>query len=172
MTSQINNLTISDKGLALIKEFEGLRLTPYRCSAGYWTIGWGHRFTNAELLTPGILKRTILAAEAVNLLNNDTKTAVQAVNAAVTVRLTQYQFDALVSFTFNLGIDAFKHSTLLRKLNAGDVLGAASEFMRWIKERDPKTKALRVNEGLVRRRQNEWRVFLGVEFIQNRKSGA
>lgn len=170
MTSQINTLTISEKGLTHLKNAEALRLAPYVDQAGWWTVGWGHKFTAAELLVPGITKRTISAAEALNYLVNDLKPAMRAVNTLVLVRLTQYQFDALVSFVFNVGITAFSHSTLLRKINTGDVLNAASEILRWNKVRDPKTHELKISNGLVMRRQREWQQFIGADFIKDRNN--
>lgn len=101
----------SDKGIALIKGFEGLRLKAYKCSAGVWTIGYGH--------TKGVKEgQTITEAEAETLLREDLRTFEVGVSSLVTVFLHQCQFDALVSFAFNLGVGAIKGSTLLKKINA------------------------------------------------------
>lgn len=131
----------------LIKKWEELRLraylpTPY----DRWTIGWGH----TQGVYPGL---TITEQEAQDLFDEDVAWAVNAVNKYVTVGLNQNQFDALVSFVFNIGETAFRKSTLLRKLNAGDYEGAANELPRWNKQ---KGKILR---GLVRRREEEKHLF-------------
>ena len=118
-------LTISKDGLELIKSFEGCRLEAYQDPVGIWTIGYGH--------TKGVYSgMSITAEQADAYLRSDVTTAEQAVNTHVTTTLTQNMFDALVSFTFNVGTAAFKKSTLLRKLNLGDIIGAAGEFDRWV----------------------------------------
>lgn len=146
---------ISSVGLALIKMFEGLRLKAYLCSAGVPTIGYGH--------TKGVrLGDTCSDAQADAWLQEDVQEAVAAVNRLVKVPVTQGQFDALVSFTFNLGADedvddkaeGLGDSTLLKKLNAGDITGAAAEFGKWVKAGGV------VVEGLVKRRQAERELFL------------
>lgn len=117
--------TTSQRGIDLIKEFEGLRLQSYKDSAGVWTIGYGHTKT-AE---PG---QSITKEGAENLLRLDLVTHNEPINRLVKVPLNQKQFDALSSFVFNLGGKNFANSTLLKKLNAGDYDGAANEFGRWI----------------------------------------
>lgn len=135
------------KGVNLIKEFEGLRLKAYKCPADIWTIGYGH--------TAGIGPDNIITEEqAISLLYQDVAESERAVNQYVYVQLTQNQFDALVSFVFNLGVGNFRTSTLLKKLNAGDYDGAAQEFGRWIHASG------KVLPGLVRRRQVERTLFL------------
>ncbi|BEO21356.1 lysozyme (plasmid) [Serratia marcescens] len=140
-------MKISIKGLDLIKEFEGLRLQAYKCPADRWTIGYGH--------TAGVGPDDIITEEqAILLLCQDVAASERAVNQYVHVPLTQNQFDALVSFVFNLGVGNFRTSTLLKKLNADDDDGAAQEFGRWIHAGG---KAL---PGLVRRREAERALFL------------
>lgn len=140
----MHNFTYSKEGLALTEQFEGLRLTAYQDVAGVWTIGYGHTGPDVK---PGM---TITQAEAEALLAQDIKKAVDAVNRLVTyVGLTQSQFDACVDFAFNVGVHNLEHSTLLRKLNDGDVAGAAAEFPKWCKAGG---KAV---EGLVKRRSAE-----------------
>ncbi|BEM31262.1 lysozyme (plasmid) [Serratia marcescens] len=134
-------------GFNLIKEFEGLRLHTYKCPADRWTIGYGHT-ANASA------NDVITEAQAISLLYQDVAESEQAVNQYVHVPLTQNQFDALVSFVFNLGVGDFRTSTLLKKLNAGDYDDAAQEFGRWIHAGG---KAL---PGLVRRREAERALFL------------
>ena len=141
-------MKISEHGLDLIKHFEGLRLQAYQCSAGVWTIGYGH--------TSGVRPGDILdEAKAGILLRQDVAASESTVMHFVTVALNQHQFDALVSFVFNLGSGNFAASTLLKKLNAGDYSGAADEFMHWIY-----VKGTRVC-GLIRRRQAEYSLFSG-----------
>lgn len=134
------------RGIALIKEFEGLRLTAYRCAADVWTIGYGH--------TAGVKKGdTITAGEADALLLNDLATSEQAVSRAVTAPLNQSRFDALVSLVFNIGQGNFRRSTLLKKLNRLDYTGASDEFLRWTRAGG------KVVPGLVRRREAEKALF-------------
>ena len=140
----------SDKGIALIKQFEGLRLAAYDDGGGVWTIGVGH--TGPEVV-PGL---TIDDAEATRLLKSDLSAAEQCVDECVEVELTQEQFDALVSFVFNLGCSQFKASTLLRLLNAGNYEGAKSQFSRWNKDNG------RVLPGLVSRRAAEAELFQSI----------
>jgi len=143
----VNNLTYSGSGLSLTESFEGLELTAYQDQVGVWTIGYGH--TGPDV-TPGL---TITQAQAQALLAQDVGGAVVCVNDAVTVSLTQNQFDALVDFVFNLGCAAFTGSTLLRDVNAGDFAGAATQFDRWDRAGG------QVVAGLLRRRQAETAMF-------------
>lgn len=133
----------SDEGIKLIKHYEGLRLQSYQDSVGVWTIGYGH---TGRGVGPG---QTIDEHEAESLLRHDLLAAEHCVNAHVRVNIDQHQFDALVSFVFNLGCGAFLSSTLLRKLNAGDYEGAHDEFHKWCHA------GKRVLRGLVDRRQAE-----------------
>jgi GH24 family phage-related lysozyme (muramidase) len=137
----------SQAGIDLIKSFEGLRLKAYVCPAGKLTIGYGH--------TEGVAPRdAICAIGAENLLRKDLVYFEAGVSKLLKVTVRQSQFDALVSFAFNLGLGALKRSTLLRKLNAGDDYGAADEFLRWNKSGG------KVLEGLTRRRKAEREMFL------------
>ena len=139
-------LSISPAGIALIQAHEGLRLTAYRDAGVVWTIGYGS--------TGGVRRgMTITRDQAVLRLYHDVDDAEATVNNRVTVPLSQSQFDALVSLVFNIGGGAFRKSTLLQKLNAGDYAGASNEFMRWIKAKG------RVLGGLVTRRAAERALF-------------
>ena len=139
-------MSISPAGIALIQAHEGLRLTAYRDPVGIWTIGYGS--------TGGVRRgMTITRDQAVLRLYHDVDDAEATVNNRVTVPLSQSQFDALVSLVFNIGGGAFRKSTLLQKLNAGDYAGASNEFMRWIKAKG------RVLGGLVTRRAAERALF-------------
>jgi len=116
----------SEAGLALTKSFEGLRLTAYQDVASHWTIGYGHT-------GPGVVPgQTITEAEATALLQADLAECVTCVNQAVTVAISQSQFDALVDFCFNAGRGHLLQSSLLRKVNLGDFAGAAAQFGLWI----------------------------------------
>ena len=137
---------LSDSGVNLIKAFEGLRLSAYQDSGGVWTIGYGHTGS----VQPG---ERITQGQAEELLRKDTGWAQDAVRQQVHVPLTQRQFDALTSFTFNLGAGALQGSTLLSKLNAGDYAGAQAEFGRFVHAGG------RVLQGLVRRRAAEADLF-------------
>ncbi len=134
-------------GFNLIKEFEGLRLQAYKCPADRWTIGYGH---TADVSANDV----ITEEEALSFLRQDVAESERAVNQYVHVPLTQNQFDALISFVFNLGVGNFRNSTLLKKINAGDNDGAAQEFGRWIHAGG------KVLPGLVRRRGAERALFL------------
>ena len=136
----------SPKGISLIKEFEGLSLDAYLCSAGVLTIGYGH--------TGGVQKGDrITEKKAEELLQDDLKKFENGVLRLVRVPLNQNQFDALVSFAFNLGVGNLGKSTLLRKLNDRDFKGAAAEFVRWNKAGG------RELAGLTRRRNAEAELF-------------
>lgn len=140
-------MQISEQGQRLIQGFEACSLQAYQCSARVWTIGYGH----TSGVKPG---DRITVAQAEAWLAEDIAAAEKAVNTLVTVPLSQGQFDALCSFVFNVGRSAFASSTLLKKLNAGDIHGAADEFLRWV---HAGPKALK---GLKRRRAEERALFL------------
>jgi lysozyme len=113
----------SEQGIALLKDREGVRLKAYLCSAGVPTIGVGH--------TAGVkLGDTCTEQQALEWLREDLQWSEAAVRQ-VKVPLEQHQFDALVSFVFNVGQGQFATSTLLKKLNVGDYEGAALQFDRW-----------------------------------------
>ena len=147
-------MNFSRDAIDLIKHFEGLSLTPYKDQAGHNTIGYGH------LIKKGEVFGDITEHEAENLLIQDMRAAENAVNRLVKVQLHQEHFDALVSFVFNVGARAFSNSTLLKKLNRKDFVGAADEFLRWNKVTVGDTR--KVSRGLVRRREAERRLFLSL----------
>lgn len=140
-------MRISEKGLALIKRFEGYRPRAYVCSGGKWTIGYGHTAS----VNP---QDSITIESAERLLQEDCLLAEMTVASAVKVALSRNQFDALVSFVFNVGRRNFIKSTLLKKLNTGDVKGAADEFLKWTYAKGKKS------DGLLRRRKAERELFL------------
>ena len=146
-------MRISEKGLAMIEKFEGCLLKASNKLDGVWTIGYGQtgRYYGKRVRRG----MTTTKAEAhAWLRDHSIKTYEDAVTQAVKVPLNQNQFDALVSFTYNVGVGALKQSTALRKLNAGDYAGAADALTMWTKCRR------KVLAGLVRRRKEERALFL------------
>jgi lysozyme len=139
----------SDRGIALIKEFEGCKLKAYKCPAGKWTIGFG---ATGQAIVEGLVWSQEQADAA--LLKHIAEFE-QAVSDQITVPLTQGQFDALVSFTYNLGARRLRNSTLRRLLNKGDYSGAAKQFALWISKGTP------YEAGLRRRREAERQLFAG-----------
>ncbi len=143
-------MTISKSGISLIKQFEGFRAKAYRCSAGVLTIGYGHTLDVN-------VNDTVTEERATQFLEMDLRHAQDTVEVLVTQNLSQAQYDALVSFVFNVGSGNFRKSTMLKKINQGDFAGASGEFMRWTKA---KGKEL---PGLVKRRAAEKKLFDGAK---------
>jgi lysozyme len=141
-------MKIGQKGLAIIKKWEGLRLDAYLCPSNVWTIGWGH--TGPEVVQG--LKIELPQAE--EYLKQDVVSAEDTVSAHVVVDLNQNQFDALVSFVFNVGMTNFAMSTLLKMLNVGLYAEAANQFLRWVYGHAGPL------EGLRKRRNEERELFL------------
>jgi lysozyme len=144
-------------GIALIKQWEGLKLEAYLCPAGVWTIGYGHTGKAAREGS------RIIPAHAELLLKQDLRKFEAAINEAVEVPLEQHQFDALVSLVYNIGIGAFQKSTLLRVLNAGNYDAVPEQFMRWNKA------GKRVLAGLVNRRAAEVGLWAKGSFVASRE---
>lgn len=160
-----NPTEISGIGLSLIKAFEGKYNIGYLCPAGVWTIGYGH---TGETLGNSSPKGMTITDEQIDiLLKQDMKRFEKAVLRSITVPLKQHQFDALVSFAFNVGAGALATSTLLKKLNSGDYAGAAEQFLVWNKATNPQTKKKVVLPGLTRRRQAERHLFITGELKVN-----
>lgn len=144
-------MKMSSKGLDLVKSFEGLYTKAYLCPAGVWTIGYGHTGTvDGKRICAGM---KITPAKATKLLASDMWVFEKGVASAVAVKLNQNQFDALVSFSFNVGLGALRSSTLLKLLNQGNYSGAAKEFKKWNKGGG------KVLAGLTRRREAEAALF-------------
>lgn len=122
-------MKISTRGVSLIKRFEGLAQKAYYCPAGKLTIGYGHVILPEDRMGKDSV---ITEQQAEVLLSKDLTLFEKGVTSLVKVPLTQGQFDALVSFAFNLGLGRLAKSTLLRKVNAGDHAGAAQEFGKWV----------------------------------------
>ncbi len=141
----------SGEGIALIKKFEGCELNAYQCSADVWTIGYGH--------TRGVIEGdTCTKDDAEKILIDDLVEFEGYVNDLVDTELTQNQFDALVAWTFNLGPTNLKSSTLLTRLNSGDLDDVPHQIKRWNKAGG------KVLDGLVRRREAEALLWLEEEW--------
>ncbi|EIZ8956843.1 lysozyme [Cronobacter sakazakii] len=136
-------------GVELIKSFEGLRLDKYQDAIGKWTIGYGHLILPNENFP-----RSLTLQEAEDLLRADLGMTERGIRQIVKVDLNQNQFDALVSFAFNVGLGNLQSSTLLRLLNQGSYREAAEQFLRWNKAGG------NVLAGLTRRREAERLLFL------------
>lgn len=119
-------MKMSSAGLKALMDREGVRLMAYKDTKGIWTIGVGH--TGPEV-KQGLSWTT---EQVMDALQTDVSYAESAVNSGVKVKLTQNQFDALVSFTFNVGAGAFLKSTMLKFINKNDFEGAAQQFNRWV----------------------------------------
>jgi len=144
--------SISKTGLDLISSFEGIRLNAYDDGVGVWTIGIGTTiYPNGVKVKKG--DKCILE-QAKSYFAHDLKSFEKTVNDSVKAPLSQNQFDALVSLTYNIGSTAFKNSTLLKKLNAKDYQGAADQFLVWNKGGG------KVLKGLDNRRKDEEALFL------------
>lgn len=149
----VQGMRTSRHGIDLICSFEGYRDKAYDDGVGVWTIGYGTtRYPNGISVKKG---DTCTMAQAKLYMQNDLANFEAAVNEVVNVPLLQDMFDALVSLTYNIGIGAFKGSTLLKKLNAGDTVGAADQFLVWNKA------GRKVMQGLVNRRKAERAKFCG-----------
>lgn len=152
VNSEKQKYSLSDNGMKLLEQFEGLRLEAYLDSAGIATIGWGSiKYPNGNKVKLG---DKITKAQAKEYKLHDLKEFESTVNTSVKVPLTQNQYDALVSLSYNIGSGAFKNSTLLKKLNSSDYKGAAEQFLVWNKVNSKKV------QGLVNRREAEQKLFI------------
>ena len=144
-------------GKQLLRTWEGLKTSSYLDSGGVPTIGIGHALTRSERTSGKIIlgkepcayRDGLTEAQCWTLLEQDMASAEDTVNTAVTVSLTQHQFDALVSFCFNVGIGAFLASTLLRLLNQGQYVDVPAQLQRWNRDNG------RIVQGLTNRRAQE-----------------
>lgn len=157
-------MNVSDKAIKMIKHHEGVRQRPYRCPAKLWTIGIGHVLYPRQ----GALKvddrdsvpleerdnRTFSMEEVDGILRDDLNRFERGVERYCPLKLTQGQFDALVSFSFNVGLGTLQRSTLRQKVLRGDMEGASEEFMKYT------IGGGKVLKGLVNRRNDERALFL------------
>lgn len=152
MTKFVSTAKLSKAGADFIRQHEGVRLKAYKPvegeKGGHYTIGYGHYGSDVTK------DMRITLSEAERMFDNDIQKYVVAVNKALQVVTNQNQFDALVSLCYNIGISAFTNSTLVKKINKGDYIGASKEFARWNKVNK------KVITGLVRRRADEYKLFL------------
>jgi lysozyme len=144
-------MNISQEGISLIKKFEGCELEAYKCAAGVWTIGYGHTKDVKE-------GDSILKEDAESMLVHELQKYCNDVDIAVKVDLKQNEFDALVSWTYNLGPTNLNSSTMLRVLNEGKHDEVSAQMKRWNKASG------QVKQGLVRRREAEALMFEGKDW--------
>ena len=150
-------MQMSEHGLGLLQKWEGFELKLYKDSAGLPTIGVGHLLTKSELTSGKIVINGIPVRysgdltnqQVLDLLSQDLKPSEQAVNNCVKVALNQNQFDALVSFAFNVGNPAFAASTLLKMLNQKQYADVPAQLLRWVRSGG------QIVQGLLNRRKNE-----------------
>ena len=147
MSLRNNAIALSAAGLVALASWEAFSSIPYRDIGGVWTDGFG----NTNNVQPG---KSVTVPQALNQLLINVRTAESAVNTCITKPMTQGEFDAFVKFTFNVGNRAFCNSTLVRKFNAGDNVGACNELSKWVY-----VKGQRV-QGLANRREAERKLCL------------
>lgn len=157
-------MKVSDKVIHMIKHHEGVRQKPYQCPALLWTVGVGHVIDpmhgrlkledRRNLPIPEGWNRQVSMEEVDEILKKDLARFEQGVARLCPVPLTQGQFDALVSFSFNVGLGNLQRSTIRMKVNRGDMEGAADGFLDWTKAGG------KVLKGLVNRRNDEKALFL------------
>lgn len=156
-------MNVSDAGVTMLTALEGSRPDPYRDEAGHLTIGVGHLLTKSELSSGKLFlgtmaidwRRGLSGGEIQDLLRQDLQEAADTVAAAISVPLTSDQFDALVSFCFNVGSLAFIGSTLVQLLNGGEYEAVPAQLRQWVKVHRGDPPELVVSEGLQQRREVE-----------------
>jgi lysozyme len=142
---------MTEEGLALIRRFEGFRAEAYRCPAGVWTIGYGH---TSQAGPPKVRAGMVVSeAEARAILATDAAVFADGVRAALTREVSPEQFSALVSFAFNVGVGAFRRSSVLKAVNEGRIEAVPERLKLWVKADGRRL------EGLVRRREAEAELF-------------
>jgi len=146
-------MKVSDKCINMIKHHEGFVRKPYQDPIGLWTVGVGHLIGDGKKL-PKEWNKEFTDEEVDNILCEDLERFEIGIQRLTKVSLTQSQFDALVSFSFNVGLGNFQSSTLRSKLNRGDYEGASNEFPKWRKAGG------KILKGLVKRRADERNLFL------------
>jgi lysozyme len=140
-------MNITDEGLDLIRRFEGFRTQAYRDAAGVWTIGYGHTSAAGSPKVKPAMKITRKEAEVI--LARDVRMFASAISAHIRKPLTDGQFSALVSFAYNVGVENFRKSSVLRAVNAGDFAAVPRRLSLWVRSRG------RVLPGLINRRAAE-----------------
>jgi len=157
-------MKVSDKAIEVIKHHEGVRQKPYRCPAKLWTIGVGHvmypeqgklKLENRDEFSLTDQDNRVWTKEEIDaILKSDLERFERGVGQYITAPLTQGMFDALVSFSFNVGLGTLQRSTLRQKVNRGDKEGAAEEFLKYC------MAGGKVLKGLQNRRIDERALFL------------
>ena len=148
-------MNVSKAGIALIKHHEGVRSRPYRCPANLWTVGVGHLIGNGKLL-PDSYNRTFSQEEIDGILKSDLRRFELGVSKMLpNVLLRQHEFDALVSFCFNLGLGCFQRSTLRQALLRGDKTAAMESLLKYCRA------GCKILRGLQTRRLDEKALFEG-----------
>ena len=150
------NVKVSNASIQLIKHHEGVRYKPYRCPAGLWTVGVGHLIGDGKSL-PSEWNRTFTQAEVNGILAKDLRRFELGVSKMLpNVPLRQHEFDALVSFCFNLGLGCFQRSTIRQALLRGDKEAAMESLVKYCRAGG------KILKGLQNRRLDERRLFLGI----------
>ena len=143
----------SEVGLNLIKHYEGYKTKPYRCPAGLWTVGYGHVINDGRVL-PANCNRVFLKSEIDALLTTDLKRFERGVTMYCPVQLTQNQFDALISFSFNLGLGTLQRSKVRQRINRHYIFGAGEVLLKY------NTARGKVLKGLDLRRKDEYALLM------------
>ena len=143
----------SEVGLNLIKHYEGYKTKPYRCPAGLWTVGYGHVINDGRVL-PTDCNRVFLKSEIDALLIADLKRFERGVTLYCPVQLTQNQFDALISFSFNLGLGTLQRSKVRQRINRNNIVGAGEVLLKY------NTARGKVLKGLDLRRKDEYALLM------------
>lgn len=146
----------SKKCLEMLAHHEGVRQKPYKCPAGLWTVGVGHLIGDGKSL-PDSWNRTFTLEEVYAILAKDVTRFERGIEKYISIQLTQGEFDALVSFAFNLGLGTLQKSTLRQKLNRGDKEGAIESLLKYNKAGG------KILKGLDNRRKDEAALFLSKE---------
>jgi lysozyme len=146
----------SEKCLKMLAHHEGVRQKPYKCPAGLWTVGVGHLIGDGKSL-PDSWNRTFSLEEVYDILAKDVTKFERGVERYITVPLKQGEFDALVSFAFNLGLGTLQKSTLRQKLNRGDKEGTIESLLKYNKAGG------KILKGLDNRRKDEATLFKGLK---------
>lgn len=146
-------MNVSSRAIEMLKHHEGVRCKPYRDCVGLWTIGVGHLIGDGKSL-PDEWNKTFTMEEVDALLRKDLGRFERGVQKFCPVPLKQGEFDALVSFSFNLGLGVLQRSTLRQKILRGDKKGAAEEILKYNKAGG------KIVKGLVNRRNDEYQLFL------------
>jgi len=146
----------SKKCLEMLAHHEGVRQKPYKCPAGLWTVGVGHLIGDGKSL-PDSWNRTFSLEEVYAILAKDVERFERGVSRYITVPLKQCEYDAIISFSFNLGLGVLQRSTLRQALNRGDKEAAIESLLKYNKAGG------KILKGLDNRRKDEAALFKGLK---------